>query len=77
MTMSIAEQLKAYANNKLSKKEMSLEAQIKNAEIFDDLNDGMLEDDEDAELFEWDSADYKEWLATAFDNGVYNEDNLD
>jgi len=75
--MSIAEQLKAYANNKLSKKEMSLEAQIKNAEIFDDLNDGMLEDDEDTELFEWDSADYKEWLATAFDNGVYNEDNLD
>ena len=75
--MSITEQLKAYANNKLSRKDMSLEAQLKNAEIFDDLNDGMLEDDEDAELFEWGSNDYKEWLATAFENGMYSEDNLE
>lgn len=76
-TRPVFEQLRWYANTGVNLGALSLEAFNALNDIYNELRDGQEEAGDDLEDFiRWDSHDFKQWLKTQFDNGIYTADNL-
>ena len=76
---SIFDQLKVYANiNAVTLGDLSLSAFNSLNDIFSELHDGQIDAGDDPDDFiQWDSHDFKQWLSSAIDDGIYTPDNID